>query len=433
VQYEGVVEQGSSTEESATLREAFAKETRRGARLAILVWLIWFFVGTIGITLVSLYISFHNHAVYHMPMDAVVVGTIGTLLPAPFYFLAARSKRPLLWSFVSLVVDVLVMTQNKFFLFWRPQLFAHYPFFLAVRLGEIESYLILLAIYVLTLSRRFIVWSCVVILASWLAGLAMTMQTDPGASLYWGPLGPGLGESELRAIMNPQVLILDYLVAQIVLAVAFAAFLAGSIERGRRYVIDSVGARAEGDFLARFFPASIASRIGGNAQDALRPAPRHVVVMFVNSVVANESLLESARRFDRVESVVFAHGGTMDRFTGGPIMATFGALEDDPSAQERALACARELLRGGGDAVILHAGTAICGDVGGTHSRTFSVVGDVVNTARRILDVASLRGSGAVASADFLAGLRGEAALFEDWGDVALRGREEPVRLWRLA
>jgi adenylate cyclase len=84
----------------------------------------------------------------------------------------------------------------------------------------------------------------------------------------------------------------------------------------------------------------------------------------------------------------------------------------------------------------LHAGDAICGDVGGEENRTFSAVGDVVNTARRMLDVAAEKPGGIVISDAMLDRDPASGSAIStgvDLGDVKLRGRDAPVHLWRIS
>jgi adenylate cyclase len=353
----------------------------------------------------------------------------------PIYILAARSRFPLAWCFVALVLDVLAMSENKFFWLWRPEMFFQVPFVMAVRYGEILSFFTLFAIYVLPLSRRFIVWSCAFGIAVWCAGVANAFLAYGSSVLYWGPFGPGIGDSGLRAIMKPNVLVGDIFLLQVLLAVAFSGFLAGAIGQGRRFVASRVAAQAESNFLKRFFPADVVAVLGKNGAHALEPAHRRIAVLFFADGAGRRTFEEDERNLGRVQASVFAHGGTMDRFTGGPFMASFGVLDDDPSCAKKALACACELVRGSSARAALHAGTAVCGDIGGTHGRTFSVVGDVVNTARRMLDAALARGDRLLVSSDFLAVLptRTDAEDFEEVGDVELRGRERAVELWKLA
>ena len=99
-----------------------------------------------------------------------------------------------------------------------------------------------------------------------------------------------------------------------------------------------------------------------------------------------------------MEEAVFAHGGTLDKYLGDGLMATFGT----PFASERdalnALDCARAMMdsvarwnetraaRGEPPiraSVGLHYGPAVLGDIGANRLE-FAVIGNTVNVASRI-------------------------------------------------
>jgi adenylate cyclase len=301
-----------------------------------------------------------------------------------------------------------------------------------VRYGDICTFIILLSIYALPLSRRFIAWATAAVVLVWTGGIVHAFLTYKSASLFWGPLGAGMGDKGLWALMNPEALSPDYFLLQILLLISFAVFLALAIGQGRRYVTERVAAEAGTALMGRFFPPSIAERL--LAAD-LRPARRSVAVLFAQIAADRPAseLVALQADFTVFERTVFAHGGIVDRFSGGPAMACFGALADEEDATQKALLCAQQLAdeAGLGLTVALHWGEAVCGDFGGSHSRLFSVVGDTVNVTRRILDVARDRGLRMLASDAFVR--RTPSAHSQNLGEVPLRGREGTVALWALS
>ena len=115
----------------------------------------------------------------------------------------------------------------------------------------------------------------------------------------------------------------------------------------------------------------------------------------------------------------------------------FGApvAQDDHAA--RALACARELrlrideLDGGLDAAIgVSCGTVVAGHVGAETRFEYTVVGDPVNEAARLTELAKQHDERLLASGDTVDAAGGdEAAHWTIDGEVTLRGRECPTRV----
>lgn len=99
----------------------------------------------------------------------------------------------------------------------------------------------------------------------------------------------------------------------------------------------------------------------------------------------------------RMESIVFADGGTLDKFIGDALLVTFGV--PDPASDDalRAIACTEAMLaeierwnderaRNGQDVEIgvgLHHGPVVLSDIDSERSMAFTVVGDTVNTTSR--------------------------------------------------
>jgi len=423
--------------QSAGLDAAFSEEARRGALLAIAVYASWSAALAVSGILSAIAMSGFP-AFFKLPASLVLQGVGAVLVPIPIYVAALQSKTPLAWCFLSMFLDILIWAQGKFFWFSMPAFYSHAPLFLEVRYGDVVSFMILLTIYILPLSRSLVAWGGAAVLLVWTAGIIHAYTSYRGAALYWGPLGSSMDRRDLHVMMNPEVLVPDFFFLQLLLVAAYIGFLALSIRRARRYVIDRVAAEADSAFLERFFSPDIARRVGD--AESLEPARRQVVILFARfrdeTCPPAEQLSRMQSGFADVERIVFSHGGILDRFTGGPIMATFGSLRDDANAAERALLCSRAILNDAsaaarGMSMALHAGAAICGDVGGTQSRLFSVVGDVVNTTRRILDAAQSRGRSILASREFIEqAFRDDAIAADCLGQVALRGREAPVEIW---
>ena len=115
----------------------------------------------------------------------------------------------------------------------------------------------------------------------------------------------------------------------------------------------------------------------------------------------------------------------------------FGAPAEQPDHASRALAVARELRTrldaeaGGLDAAIgVAGGTAVAGYIGAETRFEYTVVGDPVNEAARLTEIAKRHHGRLLASGDtLLAADPEEAARWCFDGEVVLRGRATSTRL----
>jgi adenylate cyclase len=163
--------------------------------------------------------------------------------------------------------------------------------------------------------------------------------------------------------------------------------------------------------------------VGSTELAATRPA--HEVVDLLN------------RFFGVVVDEVLAHGGWVNKFQGDATLVVFGAPAHVDDAPDRALATARALCRrlpaeipeleaGIGAAY----GPAVAGNIGDERRFEFTVIGDPVNEAARLTELAKERSPMVLASADAVeAAGPAERGRWHVEDEVHLRGRASPTRL----
>ena len=125
----------------------------------------------------------------------------------------------------------------------------------------------------------------------------------------------------------------------------------------------------------------------------------------------------------RMVGIVFAHGGTLDKFLGDGLMVYFGAPLDQPDHAERGVRGEPPLRMGIG----IHSGRVIVGDVGAPRRREYTVISDAVNVAARIQELTREQDVPILVS-DETRRLAGSAIPFRPAGRVQLRGRTEAVQ-----
>jgi adenylate cyclase len=141
--------------------------------------------------------------------------------------------------------------------------------------------------------------------------------------------------------------------------------------------------------------------------------------------------------FRLVVETVEEQGGWVNKFEGDAALCVFGAPTARPDAACDALRAARTLRRRldeeleGADAGIgVSAGPAVAGNVGTEERFEYTVIGDPVNEAARLSELAKRCPERLLATAGVVerAGPE-EAACWETREEVVLRGRDEPTAL----
>lgn len=139
------------------------------------------------------------------------------------------------------------------------------------------------------------------------------------------------------------------------------------------------------------------------------------------------------------------HGGFINKFLGDGFMAVFGAPLEDPRATQHAVAAARDILAEIGErrldagpwplriGIGLHVGPAVIGNVGSPRRKEFTAIGDTVNLASRLEQLNKEHASRMLASDAVVAALDADQPAAVPLGELAIKGYEKGVRVWRLA
>jgi adenylate cyclase len=218
------------------------------------------------------------------------------------------------------------------------------------------------------------------------------------------------------------------------LQAGFNRMLAGLRERDR--VRDLFG-RHVGEEVARS-ALGRGLELGGEIRDA--------AVLFVDLIESTKFVSEHDpsetvellnRFFGIVVEVITVHGGWVNKFEGDAALCVFGAPTDHPQAAAAALAAARELRRGldreldGLEAAIgLSAGEVVAGNVGAAQRYEYTVIGDAVNEAARLTELAKADPCRLLASEEIVrrAGER-EVSRWQLGERFMLRGRSRATRV----
>jgi adenylate cyclase len=143
------------------------------------------------------------------------------------------------------------------------------------------------------------------------------------------------------------------------------------------------------------------------------------------------------RFFRVVVDTIEAEGGWVNKFEGDAALCVFGAPAASVDPAGDALRAARLLaerlereLPEVGFGIGVSAGRAVAGNVGAEHRFEYTVIGDPVNEAARLCELAKQRSESTIASDAALArATNGEAAAWSVTDSTVLRGRLEATGL----
>ena len=150
------------------------------------------------------------------------------------------------------------------------------------------------------------------------------------------------------------------------------------------------------------------------------------------------------RYFSAMTDIIFAHGGTLDKYLGDGLMALFGAptaTPDDASnalnaavaMQRRLLGINRELRDEGfpeiGVGMGLHTGEVIVGYIGSDRRSEYTAIGDTVNTSSRLESNAA---GGEILISDATAKAAHSRYQLKQRDPIMVKNREQPVLLWEV-
>lgn len=150
------------------------------------------------------------------------------------------------------------------------------------------------------------------------------------------------------------------------------------------------------------------------------------------------------RYFSAMTDIIFAHGGTLDKYLGDGLMALFGAPTTTPedasnalnaavAMQRRLLGINMELREEGlpevGVGIGLHTGEVTVGYIGSERRSEYTAIGDSVNTASRLESNAK---GGEILVSDVTAKAARARYKLHPREPINVKNRQQPVILWEV-
>ena len=358
-------------------------------------------------------------------------------------------------------VDLALMT--FILVFPNPFSVTEWPDAMIYRFGNFIYFFVILASGTLAYS-----WRTIMALGNWTAALWAI-----GVALMWwyGSVDPALTEAtqtafgfvpQMVALLDPNSLSFDIRTQEIVVFVICAYTLALTVRRFNRLLLGNAALERERANLSRYFSPNVVAELSQNDEPLKQIRSQGVAVMFVDIVGFTEyaserppqTVIATLRDFHALmETAIFDNHGTLDKFLGDGLMATFGTPVAGEQDATNAVLCARAMIRAldqwndqrcaAGETPIearfgLHYGPVVLGDIG-VNRLEFAVIGNTVNVASRLEALTRPLGARLAASHAFVQQVQDEAVSPEtclsgltERGAHPIRGVAQEIPVWTL-
>jgi len=205
---------------------------------------------------------------------------------------------------------------------------------------------------------------------------------------------------------------------------------------------------------SRFLPEYVVKQILDNPDSfKLGGVTQTITVLFadirgftrISEHAAPERIVELLNRyFSAMTDIIFAHGGTLDKYLGDGLMALFGAPTTTPKDASNALSAAvamqrrmiginAELREDGfpefGIGIGLHTGEVTVGYIGSERRSEYTAIGDTVNTSSRLESNAK---GGQILVSEVTAKAAQSRYSLAPRDPISVKNREQPIPLFEV-
>ncbi len=260
---------------------------------------------------------------------------------------------------------------------------------------------IFIALRALRFETRFVLAAGFVGAIGWLAMVAYVTTSDPADSMI---------TSNYVTYMTSNSILLGAEVDKIISILLVTGILALALKRAHNLLVRAVTEQTAAQDLSRFFDESVATQIRGSDRQiaAGEGVKREAAILNVDirgfttmasAMDAGEVMSILTEYQSRLVPIIQEHGGTIDKFMGDGIMATFGAVRETGTASADSLRAVDamfeevdswaatgepQVLAGVKVNAAVATGPVTFGAVGDDKRLEYTVIGDAVNLSAKL-------------------------------------------------
>ncbi len=244
---------------------------------------------------------------------------------------------------------------------------------------------------------------------------------------------------------------------QLPVATAFVGWsLALGLGLSYQYWIEGAEKRQVKAIFSRYVSRDVFQQLMDDPEKARLGGVRTIVTVLFSDLRGFTSMSENREPedivaqlneyFSAMVELVFEYHGTVDKFVGDMVMALFNAPVGDREHADHAVQCALAMQKRLGElnekwkerglpalacGVGVNSGEMIAGNVGAETIQSYTVIGDNVNLGARLESLCKEYKARIIIS-EFTRGLLKDAYDLEELGDVLVKGKSKPVKIFEV-
>ena len=324
-------------------------------------------------------------------------------------WLAYRTSLPGWFLLMSIVIDMGLL----FGLIWSFHIQYMQPASFYLKAPTVLYVFIFIALRALRFEPRFVFAAGLCAALGWLGLVIYVIEVDPSDNMI---------TRDYVAYMTSNTVLLGAEFDKMISMIVVALVLGAALIRGRRLLVRAVAEGAAAQELSRFFAPEIAQRIRGSDRQIAAGTGEVREAAIVNFDMRGFTRYAESHQPDQVMSLLGAyqslivpiiqkHGGSIDKFLGDGVMATFGAsgpsqsyAADAVRAVEESIVAARawqaDIEAAGQPAPRVNGaiatGRIVFGAIGDETRLEYTVIGDAVNLSAKLEQFNKQLGSAAL-------------------------------------
>lgn len=333
-----------------------------------------------------------------------------------------------------------------------------------LRVGNVGFLFVFLVFSSVSYSPWLAVWSGVCAGLAWICAALWALGQPDAFTRNAADFAAMDTEALIGTLLHPDYVSLIRAGQDAVLLAISGAVVAVAVWRGRLHVRRQIREARDRTTLARYFSPDVVAELTARRSGFIESRTPDAAVIFADIVgfttqaeqESPEEVLDFLREFHRrATGAVFAHGGTLNKFIGDEVMASFGAIHDVETPAASALECtlamaeamrdwSRTRIANGQTPVRVgigaHFGPVVVGNIGNDSILELAVLGDSVNVASRLQKKTRSVDAEVVASQRLIEAavqekpeLSARIADFEAIEEEALKGRSGAIPALKLS